>query len=146
MSKEPAVDVYFNLHKHVWSVRKKGRVVDHKETVLLQSCRFVVQPAGHAKVLREKRKNVHAFARGLRREFLAWSTWERLARYEQVECTYNPFKAPFFYEKSTGKEVVGAMFTQLTSDRRVIAWGLFYGPRHLDIDGYQGTGVDVESK
>ena len=63
------VSVYFNLHKRVWSVRadegpEKGRVVAHAKHVTLRNARGKVSAAGRAKVLREGRKNVHAFMRG----------------------------------------------------------------------------------
>tara|TARA_R110000851_G_scaffold331869_1_gene506771 strand:- start:153 stop:545 length:393 start_codon:yes stop_codon:yes gene_type:complete len=58
------VEVYWNLHKKCWSVRHKGKVIAHQQAVDLKDVTWVVQPAGNARVRREKRKNVHAFARG----------------------------------------------------------------------------------
>jgi len=63
------VEVYFNLHRKVWSVRalegrNKGRVIVHAERVILRDAKFVVQQAGRDKVVREQRKNIHAFVRG----------------------------------------------------------------------------------
>ena len=58
------VQVYWNLHKNIWSVRNKGRVIAHMGTVGLSDVTFRVQPAGRARVLREGKKNVHAFACG----------------------------------------------------------------------------------
>jgi hypothetical protein len=63
------VEVYRNLHKNCYSVRaltgeNKGRVIDHVQSITLTDAKFVVQPAGRDRVLREKRKNVHAFVRG----------------------------------------------------------------------------------
>ena len=58
------VEIYFNLHKRVFSVRHKGRVIEHVESAIIRRPKFVVQAAGRAKVLREKKKNVHAFVRG----------------------------------------------------------------------------------
>ena len=60
------VDVYRNLHKKCWSIRSvaTGRVVAHKSDATVANAKFIVQPAGRAKVLREKKKNVHAFIRG----------------------------------------------------------------------------------
>ena len=63
------VEVYRNLHKNCYSVRaltgeNKGRVIDHVRSITLKDATFVVQPAGRDRVLREKRKNVHAFVRG----------------------------------------------------------------------------------
>ena len=63
------VEVYRNLHKNCYSVRaltgkNKGRVIDYVQSITLKDAKFVVQPAGRDRVLREKRKNVHAFVRG----------------------------------------------------------------------------------
>ena len=59
------VEVYKNLHKNCWSIREAhGKVIKHADEVILKNCQFVVHPAGRAKVLREHRKNVHAFVRG----------------------------------------------------------------------------------
>jgi hypothetical protein len=63
------VECYYNLHKHVFSVRAlegpdKGRVIGHCNRVLLKGVSFVVQKAGREKVLRTGQKNVHAFVRG----------------------------------------------------------------------------------
>ena len=58
------VEVYWNLHKLCWSVRRQGKVIAHADYVSLRDCKLVVQPAGRQKVLAEKCKNVHAFVRG----------------------------------------------------------------------------------
>jgi hypothetical protein len=60
------VEVYFNLHKYVWSVRsaKTGRVILHTDKVHIRDPEFVVRQAGRERVLREGKKNVHAFVRG----------------------------------------------------------------------------------
>jgi len=63
------VEVYWNLHKHLFSVRSlegenKGRVIEHSFGITLTNAKFVVQPAGRERTRREKRKNVHAFVRG----------------------------------------------------------------------------------
>jgi len=63
------VDVYFNLHKKLYSIRacegpNKGRVIAHRHTVTLLDPAFKVSQAGRARVLKERRKNVHATVRG----------------------------------------------------------------------------------
>ncbi len=58
------VEVYYNLHKKCLSIRHKGKVIKYKKDVCLTSAVFRVQPAGRARVIREKRKNVHAFVCG----------------------------------------------------------------------------------
>jgi hypothetical protein len=60
------VEVYFNLHKYIWSVRsaRTGRVLLHTDKVHIKDPEFVVRKAGRERVLREGKKNVHAFVRG----------------------------------------------------------------------------------
>ena len=60
------VEVYFNLHKRVFSVRsaKSGRVILHTKNVHINNPQFVVREGGRQRVLRERKKNVHAFVRG----------------------------------------------------------------------------------
>ena len=60
------VEVYFNLHKHLFSVRsaRSGRVILHTDKVHLRNPEFVVRQGGRQRVLKERKKNVHAFVRG----------------------------------------------------------------------------------
>ncbi len=92
------VEVYYNLHKKCLSVRKRGLVVDHVNSILLKNARFVVQPAGRKRVLKEKRKNVHAFVRG---ERVAVASFD--GKSERI--TYNPYKYKSFVSVETGKPV-----------------------------------------
>lgn len=72
----PRVDVYWNLHRRCWSIRLRGKVYYHTEDCVLDDVEWVVQPAGQAKVRRERRKTVHAFARGTLRSVKAGRKWE----------------------------------------------------------------------
>ena len=59
------VFVYFNLHRKCLSVRamegpRKGRVIRHVNSIVLSCATFKVSEAGRQRVLRERRKNVHA--------------------------------------------------------------------------------------
>lgn len=67
------VRVYKNLHKSkdypVYSVKSMegedyGRVIDHVRNIVLKDVTFIVSEAGRQRVLRDKRKNVHAFVQG----------------------------------------------------------------------------------
>lgn len=133
------VQVYYNLHKHVWSIKaaegpNKGRVVAHAETVSLRDVTFKVSEAGRQRVLREQRKNVHAVVEGK----LLWhgstaesartfsSTWARTECYkanamDYDRVTYNPYKAPTFVSMVDQAPVEQARFVHM-SDRRVWAY------------------------
>ena len=63
------VDVYRNLHNGMYSIKSReagtrGLVIAHADRVWLNDVQFVVSEAGRARVLREKKKYVHAFVRG----------------------------------------------------------------------------------
>ena len=97
-------EIYRNLHKKCFSVRQRGRVVGHlmddpTEHVLLKDVKFAVQPAGRRKVLREKRKNVHAFVRGdmVSPHSIPYPELDEFKR----EVTYNPYYYRTFYFKES---------------------------------------------
>jgi len=86
------VFVYFNLHKKLFSVRDHitGIVVGHTDMIALENVTFKVSEAGRQRVLREKRKNVHAGVMGIVKDFpcpVAWST-----------AFYNPYKYESFVD------------------------------------------------
>jgi hypothetical protein len=61
------VQVYYNLHKHCWSIRdvKTRRVIDHLNSLVLRECRCVVSEKGRQRVLSTRHKNVHAYIEGV---------------------------------------------------------------------------------
>ena len=63
------VNVYFNLHKRLFSVTQGGRVVAHSDGIALSNVRFLVGKAGQDKVRRTGRKNVHAKVSGYIADF-----------------------------------------------------------------------------
>lgn len=88
-------DVYKNLNRECLSVRSResdeyGRVVDHRDSVVVDNVEFVVQPAGRERVLEEERKNVHAFVRGRLSDDQSWRP------VDGVEITYNPYEFDSF--------------------------------------------------
>ena len=96
------VYVYFNLHKKVWSVRQGGKVVAHTKHIMLKDARFLVGQAGRKKVLREKKKNVHAGVSGY--------VVERVPNIPDF-CTtvhYNPYKDKTFINYSNEKPILWA--------------------------------------
>lgn len=93
-----SVSVYWNIRRKVWSVRVGTRVVAHLEAFTILNPTFHVSEAGRQRVLREKRKNVHAYIRGaIHAPGLVAETGSRVS--------YNPYKGPSFYRVDTGEEV-----------------------------------------
>lgn len=58
------VNVYFNLHKRLFSVTQGGIVQFHSDAITILDARFLVGKAGQAKVRKTGRKNVHAKVSG----------------------------------------------------------------------------------
>ena len=109
------VETYFNLHKKCLSYRPSGGKVQHAHTLLLNNVKFAVQPAGRAKVLREKKKNVHAFVRGevaFVRPTAADDDGDlspaNMERQGYRPVTYNPYKSDSFVYTFTGEPVYEA--------------------------------------
>ncbi len=90
------VQVYYNLHKKRLSVRNRGKVIRHADIVLLENVKFHVQPAGQAKVRKNKRKNVHAYVAG----DLASKQGFGNGTVEEFDLVkYNPYKYDFFVDE-----------------------------------------------
>ena len=106
------IEVYRNLHKNCFSVRHKGKVVGYlhdNEQLALTNVTFAVQPAGRAKVLRENKKNVHAFVRG---EYVGFENnltnnlyFGEFKDLDFYAVSYNPYKSDKFVVKETGKPI-----------------------------------------
>lgn len=111
------VDVYFNLHKHVWSVRSRqtGLVTGHARVVAF-SCGadMVVRPSGRARVLETGQKNVHAFVRGIDPELFndGWQvkSWLSFGQSlpDATRVCYNPRRAGHFTRADTGERIDAA--------------------------------------
>ena len=101
------IEVYRNLHKKCWSVRQAGLVKFHCHRVNLKQCSFVVQPAGHAKVIREKKKNVHA---GLSGYYVDRVPVPAVS----FDVTYNPYKYDSFVDTEDHEAQEWSEYAHLT--------------------------------
>ena len=90
------VDVYFNLHKKTLRIRHNGKVVCHSDNAKILNPTFVVSEAGRQRVLREKRKNVHAYVRG---ELDGFENNSDNSVDDLQTITYNPYKYSTFVKK-----------------------------------------------
>lgn len=113
------VRVYYNLHGNVWSVQhyipgKGWRVREHLSSLILENVEFKVSEAGRQRVIREGRKNVHAYAIG-------WlSEREPYGYTGHLPCaSYNPHKAAHFIDGRTGDKLDRTSHAIFTRDRKV---------------------------
>lgn len=107
------VFVYFNLHKKCFSIKalegsNKGKVIAHRNNVVVYCPTFKVSEAGRQRVLREKKKNVHA---GVVGQWLGGNYDDRTVELIQASTgafvTYNPYKYSTFVYRSTELPVTG---------------------------------------
>jgi len=93
------VKIYWNLRKRCYSIQYKGKVIAHSPYVSLRDCKFVVQPSGHKRVMREKCKNVHAFICGtlIKRKSDKNTT---------STISYNPYHGPYFYNINNNEPIL----------------------------------------
>lgn len=120
MNEQQRVKVYFNLHKKVWSVLhmtpKGWRLWKHMPCLVLRDVTWKVSEAGRQRVIREKRKNVHAFGVGV----LCLDT--DMPRFDSPEwkaVRYNPYEGPFF--QIEGQPTFTSEIVRFDTDRRVFA-------------------------
>tara|TARA_B100000676_G_scaffold170444_1_gene167589 strand:- start:524 stop:943 length:420 start_codon:yes stop_codon:yes gene_type:complete len=100
------VFVYKNLHKDCWSIKQDGLVKAHSDgkPIHLYSVMMKVNTKGREKVLREKRKNVHAGISGyIAHPDPSFACWDDISEDELIEITYNPYKYSSFVDKATKK-------------------------------------------
>jgi hypothetical protein len=99
------VMVYYNLHKHTFSVQKSGIVVLHADFVKLSNVEFRVRKGGLEKVRKEKTKNVHAFVIGTLEDYCEYPCDNIPEDSEGDIISYNPYKNDSFVIKSTQEPI-----------------------------------------
>lgn len=87
------VFIYWNFNKKLWSIRsmETGRVIDRRTHACITDCTFKVSAAGRQRVLRDRRKNVHAGVVGM------LTTVD--AEMPTTPVSYNPYKYETFINK-----------------------------------------------
>ena len=132
------IEIYWNLHRDTYSVRElagpnKGRVTSHPDSITVKDVTFAVQPAGRAKVLSDRVKNVHAFVRGMAHQR---TDDEIQARFDAQDAgtgswtivKYNPYKAGSFVDDEgtpvTGAELVLCETSEMDGSSQLFAWNV----------------------
>ena len=95
------VMVYYNLHKHTFSVTYDSKVIIHADYVKLGDVEFRVRKGGKERVRSEKSKNVHAFVIGNLLDYCEYPCDNIPNPPSNMIVTYNPYKYDSFdYKKS----------------------------------------------
>jgi len=123
------VEVYRNLHKGGLSVRQGGKVVAHTEPgeyVELLLANMIVSKAGKERVRRERKKNVHAWIKGL--------LMPGAGKLYPVRnpLTYNPYKHDSFVNPKTGQKITHAYYV-LLNEREAFYASYFTASTHANL-------------
>jgi hypothetical protein len=102
------VMVYYNLHKHTFSVTYKSKVIIHADYVKLGNVEFRVRQGGKEKVRSEKSKNVHAFVIGNLLDYCVYPCDNIPNPSSNDIVIYNPYKHDSFVYKESGDPVFSA--------------------------------------
>jgi hypothetical protein len=107
--------VYWNLHKDLWSVQdiKAKKVIAHLPSLVLCDCVFVVREGGRQRVLKEKRKNVHAGVKGHIHN-VDLPTTEGL-----IPLYYNPYTCEYFINYETKEKIINAKYVYFYPNKKV---------------------------
>ena len=115
------VACYYNLRRHCFSIKalegpSKGRVIGHADEVVLTDVAFKVSQAGRERVLKEQRKNVHAYVIGNYADIynikLKPGSWE--------EVRYNPYTTNCFFDNN--RRAVNWADVAVCRNKRVVAY------------------------
>jgi hypothetical protein len=114
------VMVYYNLHKHTFSIQKNGLVVLHVDYVKLKNVEFRVRVGGKEKVRKEKSKNVHAFVIGTLEDFCEYPCENIPQEPDGEVVTYNPYLFDSFVFKKTKEPVFFAKTVEMVNSKNKI--------------------------
>ncbi len=138
------VKVYWNVTKKLWSIMPsagphKNRVVGWAESVRLHNIDFKVGDGGRKRVIREGRKNVHAFAEGelIGVAGVEWKDKPHALTLSLLKptgngaamVTYDPYKNDTFV--SEGREVRWASWAVFDKGKVYARWVEPYHPSLL---------------
>lgn len=97
-----ATHVYRNLRNQKLSLKQRNRVIGYANAVILTDVEFRVRESGRQRCLREKQKNVHAFAVGA----MEATTPDDIQAFNRgVRVSYNPYQSAHFFDVATGTPV-----------------------------------------
>lgn len=106
--------VYRNLNNGLLSIKQNNLIVAHADLVYMVNCSFVVNQKGRLRVIKEKRKNVHAYVSG----FLAKPN-EFLGERLSTQISYNPYTHEYFKNKETNEKISVARFCYINAKGKI---------------------------
>ena len=94
--------IYRNLHTGGFSIKYRGRVISRPMQFIATNVTFKVNESGRQRVIKEKQKNVHAYATTLSEPVIL--------KYDirvnsNNEVSYNPYKTNYFFNKINNQPI-----------------------------------------
>lgn len=118
--------IYYNIRKKMWSVLNSDmKLVAHTNEIYLKNVKFIVRQGGRQRVLKEKRKNVHAFIKG---EIITKEEFDKGDVFGYSVVTYNPYLYSTFVHQGNKLPVRGGSYACLI-DHMLFVKGIEYGPK-----------------
>jgi hypothetical protein len=111
------VMVYYNLHKHTFSVTYDSKVIMYADYVKLGDVEFRVRKGGKERVRSEKSKNVHAFVIGKLLDYCEYPCKDIPLPSSDKVVTYNPYKHDTFVFKNTEEPVYRAQEVDMINSK-----------------------------
>ena len=111
------VKVYYNLHKHTFSVTYDEKVIIYADYVKLGDVEFRVRKGGKERVRSEKSKNVHAFVIGKLLDYCEYPCDGIPTPSSDKVVTYNPYKNDTFVFKNTEEPVYHAQEVDMINSK-----------------------------
>jgi hypothetical protein len=111
------VMVYYNLHKHTFSVTYDSKVIMHADYFKLGDVEFRVRKGGKERVRSEKSKNVHAFVIGKLLDYCEYPCKDIPLPSSDKVVTYNPYKHDTFVFKNTEEPVYRAQEVDMINSK-----------------------------
>ena len=104
--------IYRNLHQDCFSVKYRGRVISRATNIIAINPSFQVSEKGRQRVIKEQRKNVHAYV--VCDDFLLPNSfsYHLYSVSEEGEVTYNPYTNTSFV--CDGQPIFKSDYAQLT--------------------------------
>jgi len=117
IDKSKPLKVYWNLHRKCYSVQQNGLVVGHTDRIELCDVTFKVSEAGRQRVLKERKKNVHAFVTGYLYDGKEEPNYNTRRFPNEIHIVYNPYKYDSFRVQNCDRlAVTTADFVSLQSE------------------------------
>jgi len=110
---EAPVRVFKNLKHGCFSIMQGGRICASARAVRLAEVELRVRAAGRERMLRERRRNVHAFAVGRLVDFVHPGEPRTLGPLAGRRAYYDPYRFSSFVDRETSAPLLGAAVVQL---------------------------------